>query len=226
MDSFEFNKIAGAVLGTALFVMALSITSEIIYEPVEAHTPGYEVAIGEPAAGAGGGGAVVPSAVVPSAPAGPIGPRLAAASVSNGESVAKKCVACHTLLNGQAAKVGPNLWGVVGAEAAHQAGFKYSEALLGEKGKGLAWTYENLDRFLAAPKMFLPGTAMSFAGLPKPEDRADVIAYLRTLSDNPPPLPTTAAAAAVGGPAAPATTSASAAPAPPAAPRAPAAPAH
>jgi cytochrome c len=224
MDSFEFNKIAGAVLGTALFVMALSITSEMIYEPVEAHTPGYVVAIADAPDGGDGGGAAAPPG-----PVTPIAPRLIAANVSNGESVAKKCVACHTLLSGQAAKVGPNLWGVVGSTAGHQPTFKYSEALLAEKAKGLTWSYENLDRFLTAPKMFLPGTAMSFAGLPKPEDRADVIAYMRTLSDAPPPLPTTAALLTPAGPG-PAATPASASPTPvvPATspPRAPAAPAH
>jgi cytochrome c len=219
MDSFEFNKIAGAVLGTGLFILALSITSEMIYEPVEAHTPGYAVAI-EDGPGEGDGGPAGPAV-----PAEPIAVRLASANASIGESVAKKCVACHTLLRDQAAKVGPNLWGVVGAPAGHQTTFKYSEALLSEKAKGLAWSYENLDRFLAAPKVFMPGTAMSFAGLPKPEDRADVIAYLRTLSDSPPPLPTTAALATPAGGAVAAPASATPA-APATAPRAPAAAAH
>jgi cytochrome c len=190
MDSFEFNKIAGAILGTALFVLALSIISEILYEPVEAHTPGYVVAIAEgPASGTAGG------AVGPATPAGPIAVRLASANPANGEAVGKKCVACHTLLKDQAAKVGPNLWGVVGGPAAHQPSFKYSDAMLAEKAKGLSWTYDNLDQFLASPKMFMPGTAMGFVGLPKPEDRADVIAYLRTLADNPVPLPTPSTAA-------------------------------
>jgi cytochrome c len=209
MDSFEFNKIAGAVLATALFVMALSITSEIIYEPIEAHVPGFVVALPE---GGGGGGVIAPAA-----PAAPIAPRLVAANIGNGENVAKKCVACHTLLKDQAAKVGPNLWGVVGADAGHQASFKYSEAMLAKKGDGLTWTYENLDKFLTSPRMFVPGTAMSFAGLPKPDERADLIAYLRTLSDSPVPLPTTAALepAPVSGAAAP-TAPASATPGAPA----------
>jgi cytochrome c len=212
MDSFEFNKIAGAILGTALFVMALSIVSELIYEPVEAHEPGYVVAILEPADAAGGGAGAGTSG----APPAPIEVRLASARLPNGEAVAKKCVACHTLQSGQAAKVGPNLWGTVGARAAHQAGFKYSEAMLQQAAMGLTWTYENLDRFLLAPKMFMPGTAMGFAGLPKPEDRADVIAYLRTLADNPVPLPTTADAGAAAA-SAPAVAPAQAAPARPAA---------
>jgi len=204
MDSFEFNKIAGAVLGTALGVMALAIISEIIYEPVEAKQPGFVIAAAESAAV----GAATPTS---GGPGVPIAVRLASADATNGAEIAKKCLACHTLLKDQPAKVGPNLWGVVGGPAAHQAGFKYSDAMLMKHDMGWMWTYENLDTFLTAPKMAIPRTAMSFVGLPKPEDRADVIAYIRTLSDNPPPLPAGAAAAAttrapaVPAPAAPAT---------------------
>src|SRR4051812_14878478 len=186
MDSFEFNKIAGAVLATALGVMALSIISEIIYEPVEAKQPGFVVATTEaPAGGAAAatGGSVAPIAV-----------RLASADVMSGETIAKKCLACHTLLKDQPAKVGPNLWGVVGGPAAHQPGFKYSDAMLKAKANGVVWTYDNLDQFITAPKQFIPDTAMGFAGLPAPKDRADAIAYLRTLADNPVALPSTAAA--------------------------------
>jgi cytochrome c len=196
MDSFEFNKIAGAVLGTALFVMALSIVSEILYEPAEAHAPGYVVAIAE-----GPGAGTARGLVTPGGPMTPIAMRLASADVANGEAIGKKCVACHTLAKDQPAKVGPNLWGMVGGPAAHQPSFKYSDAMLAEKAKGLTWTYENLDQFLASPKMLIPGTAMGFVGLPKPEDRADVIGYLRTLADNPLPLPSPTTAAAVRAPA-------------------------
>jgi cytochrome c len=194
MDSFEFNKIAGAVLGTALFVMALSIISEMIYEPVEPAKPGYVVAIAapEPAHGAAAAAA-----------AAPIAARLQAASATAGADVAKKCVACHTLLKGEPAKVGPNLFGIVGDHAAHQPGFSYSMAMVARRDQGFAWSYDNLDAFLAAPKQFIPDTAMGFAGLPKPADRADVIAYLRELSDMPiplPPPPAPVAAAASGAP--------------------------
>ena len=181
MDSFEFNKIAGAVLGTALGVMALSIISEMIYAPAEPKTPGYVVAISKTGEGA--------TTSVATGRVTPIAARLQTASADNGEAVAKKCLACHTLLKDQSAKVGPNLWGVVAGPAAHMATFKYSDAITQAHDKGLTWTYDNLDQFLTAPKMFLAGTAMGFAGLPLPQDRADVIAYLRTLSDSPPPLP-------------------------------------
>src|ERR1700704_4996785 len=115
MDSFEFNKIAGAILGTALFLMGLSIVSEILYEPVEAHVPGYVVAIAE---GPGAGATTGP--VTPAGPGKPIAVRLASATLDKGEPIGKKCLACHTLLKDQAAKVGPNLWGVVGGPVGHQ----------------------------------------------------------------------------------------------------------
>jgi len=179
MDSFEFNKIAGAVLGTALFVMAISIISEIIYEPAAPAKPGYVVAIAAPQPSPGDAGAAI----------APIAARLQTASATSGADVAKKCLACHTLMKGEPAKVGPNLFGIVGDHAAHQAGFGYSMAMATRRDQGFVWTYDNLDHFLTAPKMFIPDTAMGFVGLPKPADRADVIAYLRTLSDNPLPLP-------------------------------------
>ena len=91
---------------------------------------------------------------------------------------------------GEPAKIGPNLYGVVGGPAAHMEGFKYSAAMLDKKAEGLTWTFENLDQFLTSPKAFVPGTAMGFAGLKKDDERANVIAYLRTLSDPVPvPLP-------------------------------------
>lgn len=111
---------------------------------------------------------------------------LASASAEDGAKVFRKCGACHTAEKGGANKVGPNLYNVVGADLGHVGDFAYSDAI---KGKGETWTYENLDAFLASPRDFAPGTKMTFAGLKKASDRAEVILYLREHNDNPPPLP-------------------------------------
>jgi cytochrome c len=114
---------------------------------------------------------------------------LAAADPVRGKKLAKKCLACHTLEKGQPAKVGPNLYDVVNGNIAHMAGFAYSDGMLEKAKSGATWTYDNLLAFLASPKAFVPGTKMTFAGFNKPKDRADMVAYLRSLSDNPAALP-------------------------------------
>lgn len=179
MDGFEINKIAGAVLATALGVMGLGIMAEFIYEPIEAEEPGYVIAV----ATSGEEG------VAEEAPAiEPIAARLQLASAEDGVSVAKKCAACHNFEQGAPNKTGPALWGVVGRDMA-SLDFNYSAALQDAAAEGRDWTFEELDHFLEAPKQWIPGTSMSFAGLKKPDDRAEVIAYLRTLSTDPVPLP-------------------------------------
>jgi cytochrome c len=111
---------------------------------------------------------------------------IAAADPAHGQTVAKKCLTCHSFEQGGPAKVGPNLWNVVGGPHAHMEGFRYSEAM---KSSGGTWDYAALDQYLLNPKAYIPGNRMAFPGIKKPEDRAAVIAYLRTLSDNPVPLP-------------------------------------
>jgi cytochrome c len=111
----------------------------------------------------------------------------AAASVENGEKAAKKCAACHSFDPGGANKVGPGLWDVVNRPIASHEGFAYSPALT-EKSAD-KWDYDHLNNFLTSPKGYAPGTKMSFAGISKEAERADVIAYLRSLAENPAPLP-------------------------------------
>ena len=111
---------------------------------------------------------------------------LASVDVAAGAKVFKNCAACHTADDGGPNKVGPNLWGVVGAEKGKQSGYAYSAALLAVGG---TWSYENLDKFLKSPKNYAPGNKMTFGGLKKASDRAKVILYLRENHSNPPPLP-------------------------------------
>jgi cytochrome c len=182
MDSFELNKILGAVLGTCLFLLALNIGAGAVFAPHKPTKAGYEVAVqdrkpGEPAAAA--------------APDEPIGKLLASASVEKGEASAKKCAACHTFGKGEPNRVGPNLYGVVGRPKGTEGGFDYSPAL---KAKGGNWTVDDLNAFLANPKGFIPGTKMTFAGVPRGSERADMIAYLNSKSDSPQPLPKAAEA--------------------------------
>ncbi|WP_370540479.1 cytochrome c family protein [Azospirillum sp. INR13] len=129
-----------------------------------------------------------PAADKGAAPAGPapIAPLLAAASPENGQKVAKACAACHSFDKGGANKVGPNLYGIVGGAKGHIQGFSYSDALVKTGG---SWSYDELNKFLYDPKGYAPGTKMTFAGLKKDDDRAAVIAYLRSLADSPQPLP-------------------------------------
>ena len=184
MNSFELNKILGAILGTCLVTLALNIGAGAIFAPEKPAKPGYAIAAKEP-------GVVGPSAAKETEQ--PIEAIMAAASVEKGQATAKQCQACHTFEKGGPNRVGPNLWGIVGRARASEAGFNYSAAM---KSKGGTWTFGELYAFLANPRGFIPGTNMTFAGLARGQQRADVIDFLHTLSDSPLPLPKAAEAGA------------------------------
>ena len=217
MDSFELNKVLGAVLGTCLALLSLNIAASALFSTHAPEKPGYEIAVQDEHAGAKPGEA---------APAEePLPVRLASADVGRGEASAKKCAACHTFGKGEPNRVGPNLWGIVNRPKASEAGFNYSAAMKAQKGN---WTLEDLDRYLHNPKAMVPGTNMTFAGIPRGKERADLLAFLNAKADNPAPLPKAAEAAPAPAKAAsapPPAASPAAEPAKPATPPAAAAPA-
>lgn len=187
-DALFFNKVAAAILTGGLLFYAAMFAGEILYHPdrlaenaVPIEVEGAETAVAE--------------AEEPAGPE-PILGLMAAADPANGETLARRCAACHTFDEGGANRVGPNLWNVVGGPKAHIDGFGYSNALASMEGE---WGYSELNGFLANPKEYLPGTSMNFAGIRGAGDRADLIAYLRSLSNDPVPLPTPEEIAAEAG---------------------------
>ncbi|WEK03557.1 MAG: c-type cytochrome [Candidatus Devosia phytovorans] len=180
MDSFELNKIMGAVLGTLLFVMGAGFVAEAIYHPIEDRGPGYNLP--EPEVAEGG-------AVAEAAPEVPLGVLLASASAERGQASARKCQSCHNFGEGEPNKQGPHLYGVVGRAEGSISDFAYSEGMLAHNAAGDVWTYENLNHFLTKPSDYTPGTKMNFAGIRTAEERADILAYLQTLSGSPVPFP-------------------------------------
>jgi len=204
MNSFEVNKILGALLGTCLILVAMHIAAGAIFAPQTPAKPGYDIAVKTEGSQSA---AAAPAEV-------PIESLLAGASTDRGAQVAKQCQACHNFEKGAGAKVGPNLYGIVGRAVASVPGFNYSAAL---KAKGGAWTFDALNTWLSKPSADVPGTAMTFAGLTNEKQRADIIAYLDSLSDSPVPLPTAQNQGAAA-PAAPAANPPATAPAAPPAP--------
>jgi cytochrome c len=188
LDSFELNKMAGAVLFCLLIVMGVKTVGEevfAVHEPEEADHMGYDISglVTETAAPQGQS----------AEPEKPLAVLLASADPEKGSRVFRRCTSCHTIEEGGDNKIGPNLWDIVGNHTAHKPDFAYSDAV---KGASKQWTYENLNHWITNPADFIPGNKMAFAGLSKATDRADVIAYLAQNSPDAPPFPTPEADAA------------------------------
>jgi cytochrome c len=179
MDELRFNKMAAGVLCGGLLIMAGIKGAEVLLPHQHLEENAYPIET------AGTGASTTSTATAPTGPE-PILALLATADLAAGEKVAKKCTACHTFDEGGPNRVGPNLYNIVNAAAARDGSFKYSDAMA---GLGSEWTYTNLNGFLYKPKTWLDGTKMSFAGLKKAKDRANLIAWIRTLSASPATLP-------------------------------------
>lgn len=182
MNAFEFNKFAGAGLAALLTATIFGFIGNALVAPHPLHQNVYVVDVATDK----------PSATAAPAALDPIGPLLAAASAEAGRALSRQCTACHTLDKGGRQGVGPNLWSVLGGTKAQVQGFGYSQAMADfakKPGADGTWGYEQLNAFLANPRAYMPGTKMSFAGLRRAEDRAAMIAFLRSLSDAPKPLP-------------------------------------
>ena len=178
MDSLEINKIVGAILTASVIAMMTGFVANIIFQQQHPEELAYSIAPGE-------AGESVAEKAAPTLE--PVGPLLADADPASGQKAAKKCAACHTFDEGGAKKIGPNLWDIVNRTVASTEGYSYSGALQ-EKASDV-WSYENLNAFLAKPKDWAPGTKMSFAGIKKVGDRANLILYMRSLSGAPAALP-------------------------------------
>ena len=179
MDGFEFNKIAGAVLATALVVFGLKELSGIVYHSETPEKPGFMIEVAE--TGATG------EAQAATGPAVSLGTLLASADATKGTAGVKACAACHDFTKGGPNKTGPNLWDVVDRAIGASGGFTYSDGMKTHSAE--KWTYEALNSFLKDPKTTIKGTKMAFAGVKKDQARADIIAYLASLSDAPKPFP-------------------------------------
>lgn len=177
MDNLYVNKICAGVLIALMVAFLSSYMGDQLVAPKPLKENAFPITVPE---------GMDTGAKVEAKELAPISPLLAKADAAAGEQVAKKCLQCHTFEKGGATKIGPNLWNVVGAKPGHHEGFAYSDAMKNVKED---WNYEHLNKFLHKPQQTVAGTKMSFAGLEKDSDRANLIAYMRTQADSPQPLP-------------------------------------
>ena len=171
MGGYNFNRVATAVLLASFIVLVVSNVVDIVYVPDHGSPRGYSIDIPDSQSGGAAAGSSATAEMS-------ISDLISRADASKGKVVAKKCSACHTLTKGGGHRVGPNLWSVIGAKKCSSAGFSYSEAL---RSKGGNWSEEELFEFLSNPRDYAKGTRMAFAGLSKPQDIADLLAYLKSL---------------------------------------------
>ena len=178
MDSLESNKLYAAVLTAGILFSVAGIIGGIAVHPQRLEKTVLKI---QGVAETGSGAPEAPK------PLAPIGALLAKADPAAGDADTKKyCVSCHNFAEGAGAKIGPDLYGVLGRPVASAAGFDYSSALKKHSGP---WTFAELNEWLYSPRAYAPGTKMSFAGIENDKARGDVIAYLRTLAATPEPLP-------------------------------------
>ncbi|MBV9043501.1 MAG: cytochrome c family protein [Alphaproteobacteria bacterium] len=195
MDSWEWNKIIGAVLGTLIFVLVIGFATEALFESEKPAKEAYHVEGVVETASSGG------TAAPAEEPMPDWGTVLPAADAGAGKATSVKCEQCHDLSKGGPNKIGPNLWGVVGRPRAEHPGFSYSGAMSADH---TPWSFDSIFKFVKSPQSYVPGTKMSFAGLRSAQDRINLIAYLRTQSDSPLAIPAPAPAKPAEAPATPA----------------------
>ena len=181
MDSFELNKIIGAVLLTALIVIGIGKFTDVLFHVEKPKQSAYKVEGLEVATSSD---SLEKSEKVIEVV--DIKALLAMGDLAHGEKVFKKCSACHMIAAGGKNMIGPNLWSVIGRTAGSVSDYKYSKAMVAYAKE---WTFEEMNSYLIKPQAYIKGTKMAFAGLRKEKDRASVILYMNSKGDNPKPLP-------------------------------------
>jgi len=181
MDSFEINKIIAAILLTALILIGIGKFTDILFHVEKPKESAYKIE-GLDASKT----QIASSAESKEVEKINISELLALGNKAHGEKVFKKCSACHMIASGGKNMIGPNLWGVIGRSAGSVSDYKYSKAMV---AYGKEWTFEEMNAYLIKPQAYIKGTKMAFAGLRKEKDRASVILYMNSKSNNPKPLP-------------------------------------